>query len=113
MRAQTTARSASEASPIQRLRPSSTQSPPTRRAVVRIDPGSLPASGSVSAKHPIASPAAIAGSQRCFWASEPHAWIAVIASDPCTDANVRNPVSPASSSRHARPYCTALPPGHP
>ena len=53
--------------------------------------GSLPASGSVSAKQPTASPAAIRGSQASFWASEPKRWIAVIASEPWTETKVRRP----------------------
>ena len=112
-RAQITATSAIDASPIQRLAPSRTQSSPSRRAVVVIAPGSLPAPGSVRPKQPTASPAAMAGSQACFCSSEPHAWIAVMASEPWTEANVRRPVSPASSSRQASPYSTALRPGQP
>ena len=61
-------------------------------------PGSEPASGSVSPKQPIASPAAIAGSQRCFCSSEPKRRIANIASDPWTETSERIPASPASSS---------------
>jgi hypothetical protein len=52
---------------------------------VRISAGLLPTSGSVSAKHPTAVPAAMGGSQLCFCSSEPHAWIAVIASEPWTE----------------------------
>ena len=78
--AQTTMTSAMEASPIQRLAPSRIQpapSPvPSCRAKVVIDDGSEPAVGSVSAKQPITSPAAIRGSHSCFWSSEPHLWIA-------------------------------------
>ena len=99
--------------PIQRFVPSRIQSAPSRRAVVRISAGLLPACGSVRAKQPTASPAASAGSQRCFCSSEPQVWIAVIASEPWTETNVRRPLSPASSSRHARPYATALAPAQP
>ena len=73
---------------------------------MRIAPGSDPASGSVSPKQPTASPAAIRGSHSCFCSSEPNAWMAYIASDPCTDTSDRMPESTASSSRQARPYCT-------
>ena len=111
--AHTTATCAIEASPIQRLVPLSTQSPPSRRATVRSEAGSLPASGSVSAKQPTASPVAIRGSHACFCSSEPHSWIAVIASEPCTETNVRRPLSQASISMHASPYSTALLPAHP
>ena len=115
--AQTTRTSATEASPIQRLAPSRIQpasSPvPSRRAKVVIDDGSEPAVGSVSAKQPISSPAAIRGSHSCFCSSEPHLWMAVMASEPCTETNVRIPESPASSSMAARPYSTAERPGQP
>ncbi len=52
---------------IQSLLPFSTQSEPCRRALARIPPGSLPKSGSVRPKQPIASPRAIRGShsRRC------------------------------------------------
>ena len=53
------------------LVPDRIQSSPSRRARVRIEPGSEPASGSVSPKHPIASPAAIRGSHSRFCSSEP------------------------------------------
>ena len=69
--------------------------------------------GSVSAKLPISSPAAIRGSHSCFCSSEPHLWMAVMASEPCTETNVRIPESPASSSIAARPYSTAERPGQP
>ena len=75
--------------------------------------GSDPAVGSVSAKLPIASPAARRGSHSCFCSSLPQRWIEPIASDPCTETKVRMPESPASSSSAARPYSTALRPGHP
>ena len=113
VRAQMIAIPAMEASPIQRLAPSMTQPPPSRRAVVAMLPGSLPASGSVRPKQPMTSPAAIGGSQRCFWASVPNRWMAVMASDPCTLTKVRRPESPASTSSAARPYSTALRPGQP
>ena len=113
VRAQITATSAIEARPIQRFAPSITQSSPSRTAVVPMLAGSLPASGSVSPKQPISSPAAIPGSHRCFWDSEPHFAIALIASDPWTLTNVRIPESPASSSIAASPYSTALRPAHP
>ena len=75
--------------------------------------GSEPAAGSVSPKLPITSPRAIGGSHSCFCSSLPHRWIEPIASEPCTETNVRMPESPASSSSAARPYSTALRPGHP
>ena len=66
-RAHTTATSATEALVIHILDPLSTQSSPSRRAVVRIPPGLEPKSGSVRPKQPIRSPAAMPGSHcsRC------------------------------------------------
>ena len=69
--------------------------------------GSEPWSGSVSPKQPMISPAAICGSHCCFCSSEPKAWIAYMASEPCTETSERMPESAASSSRQASPYCTA------
>ena len=64
--AHTTATSATEPLVIHIFAPLSTQSSPSRRARVRIEPGSLPESGSVSPKQPIASPTASRGSHSCF-----------------------------------------------
>ena len=113
VRAHTTAMSAMEPFVIHIFEPLRIQSEPSRRAVVRIAPGSEPASGSVSPKQPIASPACIAGSQRCFCSSVPQRQIANIASEPCTDTRLRTPASPASSSMQVRPYATELAPGRP
>ena len=71
VRAQTTATSAIEPFVIHIFVPLRTQSSPSRRARVRIEPGSEPASGSVRPKQPIASPAAIRGSHSCFCSSDP------------------------------------------
>jgi hypothetical protein len=81
--------------------------------VVRIEPGSEPASGSVRPKQPITSPVCIGGNQRCFCSSEPQRQIANIASDPWTETKLRTPESPASSSMHVSPYMTELAPGRP
>ena len=70
---------------------------------MRIAPGSEPASGSVSPKQPIASPAAICGSHWSFCSSDPHRQIANIASDPWTETSERMPLSPASSSMQVNP----------
>jgi hypothetical protein len=72
VRAQMTATSAIDARPIHRLAPLITQPSRSRRAVVVMLAGSLPASGSVRPKQPIISPAAIPGSQRSFCASVPN-----------------------------------------
>ena len=85
------------------LPPLSTQSSPSFLARVRIEEGSLPASGSVSPKQPIASPVAIRGSHSSLCASLPQRWRAYIASEPCTDTKLRSPESTASSSRQATP----------
>ena len=104
VRAHTTATSATEPLVIHILAPSRIQSPEASvRAMVRIDEGSEPESGSVSPKQPIRSPAAIPGSQRCFCSSEPNAQIGNIAREPCTETKLRAPESPASSSRQASP----------
>ena len=111
--AHTTAKSATEPFVIHILRPSSTQSSPSRRARVRIDAGSEPWSGSVRPKQPMASPAAMFGSHCCFCSSLPQRWIANIAREPWTETSERMPESDASSSRQARPYAVALMPGQP
>src|SRR5215213_8323320 len=53
--------------------------------------GSEPAVGSVRPKQPIVSPRAMGGSHRSFCSSEPNLWIALIASEPCTDTKVLKP----------------------
>ena len=103
VRAQTVATSAMVPFVIHILAPLRIQSEPSRRAWVRIEPGSEPASGSVSPKQPIASPVCIGCSQRCFCSSEPHRQIENIASEPWTETALRTPESPASSSRHVSP----------
>src|ERR1039457_3248954 len=105
--AHTTAMSAIEPLVIHILVPLITQSSPSRRAEVRIEVGSDPASGSVSPKQPIARPAAISGSQRAFCSSLPYAEMGNIASDPWTETKERRPLSPASSSSHATPQAVA------
>ena len=86
---------------------------PSRVARVRIEPGSEPESGSVSPKQPMASPFAMAGSQCCLCSSLPYAWMANMASDPCTLTSERSPESTASTSAQARPYWVALAPAQP
>ena len=103
VRAQTTAMSAIVPFVIHIFAPLRIQSDPSRRACVRIEPGSEPASGSVRPKQPMTSPACIAGSHRSFCSSEPYFQIGNIASEPCTETALRTPASPASSSMHVRP----------
>ena len=111
--AHTTATPASVPLVIHILPPLSTQSSPSRLARVRIDAGSLPASGSVRPKQPSTSPVAIRGSHSSRCCSVPHRWIAYIASEPCTDTKLRSPESTASSSRQAMPYAVADIPAQP
>ena len=103
VRAQTIAMSAIVPFVIHILAPLRIQSDPSRRACVRIVPGSEPASGSVRPKQPITSPVCIRGSHCSFCSSEPQRQIANIAREPCTETTLRIPESPASSSRHVRP----------
>ncbi len=101
--AQTTARSASVPFVIQSLLPLRTQSSPRRRALVRMCAGSEPKSGSVRPKQPMTSPRAIRGRYRSFCSSDPYFQIGNMQSEPWTETKLRNPESPASSSRLARP----------
>jgi len=101
--AQTTATSAMSPLVIHILAPLSTHWPSSSRAVVRMPEGSLPASGSVSPKHPMAVPCAMGGSHVCFCCSLPYRKIANMTSDPCTETKLRRPLSTASSSMHANP----------
>ena len=71
VRAHTTARSAMPPLVIHILVPFSTQSEPSRRALVRTPAGLEPKSGSVRPKQPTTSPAAMRGSHSCFCSSEP------------------------------------------
>ena len=103
MFAQTTAMSETPPFVIHIFEPLTIQSSPSLRAVVRIELGSLPLSGSERPKQPIASPLAIRGSQYALCSSEPKAWIAYIARALWTETNERRPESPASSSSSTRP----------
>ena len=111
--AQTSATSAIDPLVIHIFVPSSTHPFPERRARVCIAPGSLPAFGSVSPKHPIRSPAAIAGSHVRRCSSLPNAWMGYMTSAPWTEANDRTPLSPRSSSCMMSPYAMLLMPAHP
>src|SRR6266568_287264 len=101
--AHTTAISAIDPLVIHILEPDRTQSRPLIIARVFMLEGSLPWSGSVRPKQPMASPAAILGSHSFFWSSEPYFQIGNIESDPCTDTRLRSPESAASISRQGRP----------
>ena len=101
--AQTTARSAIVAFVIHILVPLRIQRSPFFSARVAIPPGFDPKSGSVSPKQPIISPFCSLGSQRSFWASLPKAWMGYITRALWTEAKLRTPESPRSSSCMHRP----------
>jgi len=101
--AQTIATSATVPLVIHIFEPLRIQSLPSRRAFVRIPAGFEPKSDSVRPKQPTISPVAIGGSHCRRCSSVPYRWIANIASDPCTDTRLRNPLSTASSSWHTSP----------
>ena len=101
--AHTIATSAIDPLVIHILDPFRTQSPPSRRAFVRIPAGFEPKSDSVSPKQPITSPVAIDGSHCWRCSSLPWRYIANIASEPCTETRLRSPLSTASSSWHTSP----------
>jgi len=103
VRAQTTATSASVPLVIHCLAPLRSQPFAVRRAVVRMPPGLEPKSGSVRPKQPIASPLPSGGSQRAFCSAEPKVWIGYMTSELCTEAKLRSPESPRSSSCMMRP----------
>ena len=95
--AHTTATSATEPLIIHIFCPLRIQFDPSRRALVRIEPGS------VRPKQPLASPAAMLGSHSCHCSSEPQRWMANMANEPCTETRLRIALSPASSSMQATP----------
>ena len=101
--AQTTAMSAIDPLVIHILVPDRTQPSPFCLARVAMLDGSLPWSGSVSPKQPIASPAAIRGSHSCFCSSDPYFQIGNMASEPWTETRLRSPESAASISRQVTP----------
>ena len=112
-RAHTTTTSATVARPIQRLAPLSTYVSPSRRAEVSSETESEPCSGSVSAKAPSLSVRAIAGSQRCFCASDPSIAIERMASPACTPSAVPRLPSPRLSSMCTSPAAIGLMSGQP
>ena len=95
--------SATEPLVIHIFDPESTHWFSLRMALVVMLDGSLPWSGSVSPKQPMASPAAMRGSHSSFCSGEPYFQIGNMASDPWTETRLRRPESAASSSRQATP----------
>jgi hypothetical protein len=89
--------------PIHFLVPSITHSSPSRRAEVSSATESEPCIGSVSANAPSVSSAAMPGSQRCFWSSDPSMAIDCIAGPACTPTNVPRLPSPRLSSMCTSP----------
>ena len=112
-RAHTTITSASVPLPIHFLVPSITHSSPSRRAEVSSATESEPCIGSVSANAPSVSSAAMPGSQRCFWSSDPSMAIDCIASPACTPTNVPRLPSPRLSSMCTSPVASGLIGGQP
>ena len=93
--------------PIQRFCPCRVQLPSgSRWARVASRTTSLPCSGSVSAKAPSLSTAAIARQPAGFCSSEPSSPTAVIASPECTALKVAMLPSPRASSAATRPSAT-------
>jgi hypothetical protein len=70
-------------------------------ARVRMLAGSEPASGSVRAKHPSASPEQSRGSHSRFCSSLPHFSIEPATSEVCTETTVR-------AEESARPTCSTM-----
>ena len=95
------------------MRPLSTQSPPSRRAVVVMRCEFDPASGSVMAKAMICEPSARPGSQRPFCSAVPNLAMTVpqIAGD-TTIINRGQPAAPSSSSTIASSYMPWPPPSY-
>ena len=94
VRAHTTATSATEPFVIHIFVPLRIQSSPSRRARVRIAPGSEPEVGLGQAEAADRLARAIRGSHSCFCSSEPQRRIANIASEPCTETRLRTPGRP-------------------
>ena len=100
--AQTMATAARNPLVAQRLWPVMRQTAPSCTARVVIEPGSLPESGSVSAKQPSASPRCKGVSHFCC-SGEPKFASGHITSELCTLAHERKPESARSSSCMRRP----------
>ena len=79
-----------------------THSPPSRRAVVRVAPASEPPPGSVRPNAPSFSPAARAGSHRCFCASVPNRQIGMAPSETPASSVIATEESTRASSSRAR-----------
>ncbi len=88
------------------LLPFSTQRPSRCTARVRRLFASLPACGSVRQKQPILRPAAMSGSQRFFWTSDPHARIGPQPTELCTLMSAAVAAQPAAISSIASAYET-------
>src|SRR5215207_2662362 len=97
------------------LDPSTTHPPPTRRARVRTAATSEPASGSVMASAPIASPRSAGTSQRRFCASLPKRQIGGVAIPVCAPIPAASPPEPqraSSSANTASATWPSPPPPH-
>ena len=112
-RAQSTTTSAMVPFPIHFLDPLITHSSPSRRAELSSATESEPCSGSVSAKAPSLSSAAIGGSHRCFCSSDPSMAIDCMARPACTPRKVPRLPSPRLSSMVTSPLAIGLIGGQP
>src|SRR5829696_383864 len=95
--------------------PSTTHPPSTRRARVCTAATSEPASGSVIASSPIASPRSAGTSQRRFCASVPNFQIGGVAIPVCAPIPAASPPEPqraSSSANTASATCPSPPPPH-
>src|SRR5580658_26935 len=113
VRAHTTATSATDPLVIQVFSPFRFQQLPSFFARVSMPAGLEPKPGSVSPKHPMASPDCNFGSQCSFCSADPYVRIGYITSAPCTEAKLRSPESARSSSCITRPYSMLLMPAQP
>ena len=80
------------------LAPSTTHSPPSRRALVRVAPASEPAPGSVSPKAARRRPDASCGSHRCFCSGLPNRLIGCVPSEVWAATVIANDWSTRASS---------------
>jgi hypothetical protein len=101
--ANTSATSATLPNEIHIFWPEIRQPPLVRSARVRMEAGSDPASGSVSAKEPSASPEQIRGSHSRFCSSVPQRSIEPPTSEVWTETTVLMALSPRPTSSTIRP----------
>ena len=84
------------------LLPLMTQLSPSRRAVVRVAPASVPPPGSVSPNAPISSPEVSRGSHSSFSSWDPKRWSGMAPSDTAASSVIATEESTRASSSRAR-----------